>query len=97
MTQQSSTPAGTSGAGGAPDKAGLSRGLIATLAGSGLLLVFMLQNRESVTLSFLFWEFSWPLWLLTLVAAVLGSLVWIGFGIMRRHRRRVARRDARDG
>jgi hypothetical protein len=28
--------------------------------------------------------------------AILGSIVWIGLGILRRHRRRKARRDARD-
>jgi uncharacterized integral membrane protein len=65
------------------------------LAGSGLLLVFMVQNTEDVTLNFLFWGFTWPLWLLTLTSAVLGSIIWIGLGVLRRHRRRVARRDAR--
>jgi uncharacterized integral membrane protein len=65
------------------------------LAGSGLLLVFMVQNTEDVTLQFLFWGFTWPLWLLTLTSAVLGSIIWIGLGVLRRHRRRVARRDAR--
>jgi uncharacterized integral membrane protein len=73
----------------------MSGGTIATLTGLGALLVFMLQNREDVTLTFLFWDFTWPLWLLILVTAVLGSLVWIGLGIIRRHRRRAARRDAR--
>jgi hypothetical protein len=32
-----------------------------------------------------------------MTVAVLGSIVWIGLGVLRRHRRRVARRDARDG
>jgi len=95
MVQQSPSPANTSGPGGASSKAGLRGGLIATLAGGGLLLVFMLQNRDDVTLQFLFWSFTWPLWLFTLVVAVLGSIVWIGLGVLRRHRRRVARRDAR--
>ena len=66
------------------------------LAGSGLLLVFMVQNTEDVTLQFLFWSFTMPLWLFTLIVAILGSIVWIGLGILRRHRRRKARRDARD-
>jgi uncharacterized integral membrane protein len=96
MVQQSSSPASTSGTGGAPSKAGLSGGLVATLSGGGLLLAFMLQNRDDVTLQFLFWSFTWPLWLFTLVVAVLGAIVWIGLGVLRRHRRRVARRDARD-
>jgi uncharacterized integral membrane protein len=96
MVQQSPTPVSTGGTGGAPSKAGLSGGLIATLAGGGMLLVFMLQNRDDVTLQFLFWSFTWPLWLFTIVMAMLGSIVWIGLGVLRRHRRRVARRDARN-
>jgi len=74
---------------------GLGGAVIATLAGSGLLLVFMLQNREPVTLHFLLWSFSWPLWLFTLTVAVLGAFVWIGLGVIRRHRRRKARREER--
>jgi uncharacterized integral membrane protein len=70
-------------------------GAIASLTGVGLLLVFMIQNREDVTLDFLFWSFTWPLWLLTLVTALIGAVVWIGLGVMRRHRRRKARRADR--
>ncbi|TRW44947.1 lipopolysaccharide assembly protein LapA domain-containing protein [Georgenia yuyongxinii] len=95
MAQQSPSPASTPGTGGGRTKAGLSGAWLATLAGGGLLLVFILQNRDEVTLQFLVWSFTWPMWLFTIVVAVLGSLVWIGLGIMRRHRRRVARRDAR--
>jgi uncharacterized integral membrane protein len=57
----------------------------------------MAQNTEDVTLKFLFWSFTWPLWLFTLTVAVLGSILWIGLGVLRRHRRRRARRDAREG
>jgi uncharacterized integral membrane protein len=95
MAQQSPGSAGTAGVDRAPNGARLSGGVIAMLAGSGLLLVFMVQNTEDVTLNFLFWGFTWPLWLLTLTSAVLGSIIWIGLGVLRRHRRRVARRDAR--
>jgi uncharacterized integral membrane protein len=55
----------------------------------------MVQNTERITLSFLFWSFTWPLWLLTLVSALVGALVWFGLGVMRRHRRRTARREDR--
>jgi uncharacterized integral membrane protein len=55
----------------------------------------MAQNTENVTLNFLFWSFTWPLWLLTLTVAVLGAIVWIGLGVLRRHRRRQQRRAAR--
>jgi len=96
MVQQTPGTANTPATGGEPKASALSAGLIATLAGGGLLLVFVVQNRDDVTLNFLFWSFTVPLWLFTIVVAVLGSIVWIGLGILRRHRHRKARRDARD-
>jgi uncharacterized integral membrane protein len=65
------------------------------LAGVGLLAIFVIQNREPVTLHVLFWNFTWPLWLSTLAVALIGALIWFGLGVMRRHRRREARREAR--
>jgi uncharacterized integral membrane protein len=97
MAQPSPSAGSASGTDVAPSGARLSGGVIATLAGAGLLVIFMVQNTEDVTLQFLFWSFTWPLWLFTLTVAVLGSIVWIGLGVLRRHRRRVARRAARDG
>jgi uncharacterized integral membrane protein len=55
----------------------------------------MIQNTERVRLDFLFWTFTWPLWLLIVASALLGALVWFGLGVMRRHRRRKERRQAR--
>lgn len=85
--------------GGRSEKRGiqLGGGAIASLVGVGVLVVFMLQNRNDVTLHFLFWDFSWPLWFFTIVTAVFGALVWFGLGVMRRHRRRKARRADRRG
>jgi uncharacterized integral membrane protein len=57
----------------------------------------MIQNTQRVRLDFVFWSFTWPLWLLTMVSALLGALVWLGLGVMRRHRRRKERRQARRG
>ncbi|HEX2738692.1 MAG TPA: lipopolysaccharide assembly protein LapA domain-containing protein [Acidimicrobiia bacterium] len=73
----------------------LGGGAIASLTGGGLLLIFIFQNTDDVKLDFLFWNFTWHLWLLTLVSALLGALVWFGLGVMRRHRRRKARRADR--
>ena len=73
----------------------LGGGAIASLSGVGLLLIFMIQNTERVRLEFLFWDFTWPLWLLTMASALLGAIVWFGLGVMRRHRRRKERRQAR--
>jgi uncharacterized integral membrane protein len=75
----------------------LGGGAIASLTSGALLVIFMVQNTESVRLDFLFWSFTWPLWLLTIASALLGALVWFGLGVMRRHRRRKERRqDRRD-
>ena len=92
---QYSADDGTDADGG--QRARLSGGAIASLTGVGALLVFMLQNTEDVTVKFLVWEFTWPVWLLVLVAALIGALVWFGLGVLRRHRRRVDRREARRG
>jgi uncharacterized integral membrane protein len=73
----------------------IGAGAIAALTGGGVLLVFIIQNRDDVRFDFLFWHFTWPLWLYTIVTAVFGALVWLGLGILRRHRRRKARREAR--
>ena len=80
-----------------PDTRRLGAGAIATIAAGGVLLVFIIQNREDVKFDFLAWSFTWPLWLYTIVVAVFGALVWLGLGMIRRHRRRVERRqDRRD-
>jgi uncharacterized integral membrane protein len=72
-------------------------GAIAAIGGVAVLAIFMLQNTEDVTIDFLFWDFTWPVWLLTLGAALVGALVWFGLGVLRRHRRRKERRaDRRD-
>ena len=86
-------PSGTEG----ETRARLGGGAIASISGIVLLLIFIVQNTEDVKLDFLFWDFTWPLWLLTLISALLGALVWFGFGVMRRHQRRKDRRaDRRD-
>jgi uncharacterized integral membrane protein len=77
------------------DQRGLSGGAIASLGGIGALLIFIVQNTEDVRFHFLFFSFTWPLWLYTIVTALIGAVVWFGFGVMRRHRRRQERRDDR--
>jgi uncharacterized integral membrane protein len=70
-------------------------GAIASIAGIAALVIFMVQNTEDVTVDFLAWSFTWPVWLLILVSAAIGALVWLGLGILRRHRRRKERREDR--
>jgi len=75
----------------------LSLGTVGAGSGIGALLIFMLQNTAQTRVAFLWFDFTWPLWLLILFSAAFGALIWIGLGILRRHRRRKARRAARKG
>lgn len=75
----------------------LGGGAIASIAGVSALGIFMAQNTDDVTVQFLGWKFTWPVWLLVLISALIGALVWFGVGVVRRHRRRKDRRaDRRD-
>jgi uncharacterized integral membrane protein len=71
----------------------LSGGAIATIVGLAALVIFVVQNTEDVRFDFLFLNFTWPLWLYTIIVALLGALVWFGLGVLRRHRRRQERRN----
>ena len=55
----------------------------------------VIQNTERVVFKFLMFSFEWPLWLYTIVVALIGALIWSGLGVMRRHRRRKERRAER--
>jgi uncharacterized integral membrane protein len=73
----------------------LGAGAITSISGVAALVIFMAQNTDDVTVTFLFWDFTWPLWVLTIFTAVFGALVWFSLGVLRRHRRRKARREDR--
>ena len=73
----------------------LSGGMITSLAGLAVLLIFIIENRMRIKVRFLFWHFIWPLWVYTIVIALLGALAWFGLGVVRRHRRRKERRENR--
>ena len=80
---------------GQQQRARLGAGAIASIGGGAALVIFMVQNTSDVTVKFLFWEFTWHVWLLILVSALIGALVWFGMGVLRRHRRRKERRAER--
>ncbi len=80
---------------GSSDGNKLSGGAIATLGGLAVLVIFVVQNTEDVKFKFLMVDFTWPLWLYTIIVALFGALVWFGLGVMRRHRRRKERREDR--
>lgn len=71
----------------------LSGGTVGGIAGITLLVIFMLQNTERVTLTLFVWDFTWPVWLLVALSAAVGALVWFGLGVRRRRRRRHERRE----
>jgi uncharacterized integral membrane protein len=97
MTQQDDVQQGREGQPAQQARQRLSGGTIASLIGLVVLVDFIIQNRQDVKIDFLFWSFTWPLWLYTIVIALFGALAWFGLGVLRRHRRRKARRqDRRD-
>ena len=78
-----------------PARRRLGGGAIASLVGLAFLATFIVQNRQHVKLDFLWWSFTWPLWIYAIVCALFGALVWFGVGVMRRRRRRKGRRENR--
>ena len=72
-----------------------SGGMIASLVGLAVLLIFIIENRMRIKIRFLVWHFIWPLWVYTIVIALFGALAWFGLGVVRRHRRRQERREGR--
>jgi uncharacterized integral membrane protein len=89
MAQQGETQAAR------PSRGRLSGGMITSLAGLAVLVIFIVENRMRIKVRFLFWHFIWPLWVYSIVIAVLGALAWFGMGVVRRHRRRKERRENR--
>lgn len=89
MAQQGETQ------GARPSAGRLSGGMITSLAGLAVLVIFIIENRMRIKVRFLFWHFIWPLWVYSIVIAVLGALAWFGMGVVRRHRRRRERRENR--
>ncbi len=70
-----------------PERRRIGAGAISAMVGIAVLVVFMLQNTEQVRVHFLAWHFSWELWLLTLVTALVGAVAFAGVGAVRRYRR----------
>jgi uncharacterized integral membrane protein len=62
-----------------------------------LFLIFILQNTQEVEFEFLFFDFTWPAWLMLVVLFVLGMLTGFITSALLRRRRRKARRDERRG
>jgi uncharacterized integral membrane protein len=70
-----------------PQRARISAGVIFSLIAVVALIIFMIQNTEDIRVHFLFWHFTWSLWIIILVAALIGALAWAAGGVVRRYRR----------
>jgi uncharacterized integral membrane protein len=68
-------------------KEGVSAGAIALIVVAVLLVIFVLQNDEQHTVSFLIWHPAVRTWAALLVAAVLGFVVGFGVHWLLRRRR----------
>lgn len=51
-------------------------------------VLFVLQNTEEVPFNFLWFEFTWPLWIILVAAMVAGAVIFWGAAARRRRRRR---------
>ena len=70
-----------------PQRGRIGAGVIFSLIGVVALIIFMIQNTQDIRVHFLVWHFTWSLWILILVAALIGALAWAGGGVVRRYRR----------
>lgn len=69
--------------------------LIAAAVVTALILFFVFQNTADVRFKFLFWEFSWPAWLMLLITLLIGFLVgMLVSALLRRRKKRQLRRRA---
>ncbi|MGZ5288513.1 MAG: lipopolysaccharide assembly protein LapA domain-containing protein [Actinomycetota bacterium] len=65
---------------------GLSGKTIAAIVALVVLVVFMLQNRDRANVDFLFWDVDARLWVVIVIAAVLGVVIGWFLGRSRRGR-----------
>ena len=54
---------------------------------AALFVGFLLQNRQSTNVDFLFWSGSLPRWLVLVISALTGIVIWELAGYLRRRRR----------
>jgi uncharacterized integral membrane protein len=67
----------------------------AGIGGLGLLIIFLLQNLQTSTVHFLWFDWEVRTVFALLAAAICGALASMLFGFFRRRARRSERRDAR--
>ena len=75
-----------------PDSRGYGKLIAAAVVGV-LILIFVLQNTQDLKFKFLFWDFTWPAWLMLVITLLIGFA--IGFlvsALLRRRKKRELRR-----
>jgi uncharacterized integral membrane protein len=77
------------------EKGLIGGGAILLLILAAALISFIIQNTQDVQIEWLWFDASWPLWLIVLISAVLGAAIWFFAGVLRRHQRRKERRADR--
>lgn len=63
------------------------------IAGSVLLLLFLVQNFEDANINLLWFEFTMPLFFALLAAAILGALASMAFGFFRRRAKEAEQKE----
>ncbi len=73
-----------------PDKSRISAALVLWLIVAVIAVVFVVQNTRHSTVTFLFWDGDTSIWVVIIIAIVLGVLLdRLATWFMRRRRRRV--------
>jgi uncharacterized integral membrane protein len=57
-------------------------------------LLFIVQNADSVSLEFLWFNFQWPLWIMLVAFGGLGALIF--YAVQRRRQQRASRPPSAD-
>ena len=70
-----------------PRRRGVAPGAIVAIVGLVVLVVFMIQNTETVRVHFLAWHSDWAVWVLVLITTLIGAVAWFGIGVARQYRR----------
>lgn len=74
---------------GKGDRPAIGSGLIVTLLVLVVAVIFVVQNTDSASLTFLGFDFTMPLWLLFVISLIMGAILGsVGRWYMARRRRR---------
>ncbi len=78
-------PSGNAAAKGSSD---LNPRIIVGIVLAALAVIFILQNTNDVEINFLFWDFTFGMWLALLIALVFGLVIGWGLHVWQGRRKR---------